>query len=495
MARRLPASSALGSSAGSDDGLTKRQDEAVTLPPVLNADDAHVSPDTAPDAPKGAAHRRVRSLAAAGQARIANSWLRLGSCAIVAAVSVSILGDFWPAYWFFGLVAVILIDRALYARLTAQCGRGAPPSSLTPLTVWTAAQSAYGNIIAVMLWSAPYVHGETLAVTYFYGGLINAAVTLRSSQTLAAAGTAPTIVFMLALPIFEFVSGGADNALDLMPLVGGLLLLGFGVNIWRTLLASDVAQAEAEFAIIRERQAAAAAAAAKSDAISRMNSELRTPMAALAGAAEHLHRVAATPAARAHIATLVQASEVLKLVLDDLSDLDKLENGQVRIEAKAADPREVLRSVTSAFKAAAQDKQLELFVDVSGDAPAAVEMDAARVRQILFNLLANAIRYTTHGGVRVRLAMLPALKDGMARLVFTIADTGAGLSRSQLAAIFARVRVSSAGEGPGLGLAISLRLARLMNAHLTAKSELGEGSVFSFTLEAPVVSARSGAAA
>ena len=106
MARRLPASSALGSSAGSDDGLTKRQDEAVTLPPVLNADDAHVSPDTAPDAPKGAAHRRVRSLAAAGQARIANSWLRLGSCAIVAAVSVSILGDFWPAYWFFGLVAV-----------------------------------------------------------------------------------------------------------------------------------------------------------------------------------------------------------------------------------------------------------------------------------------------------------------------------------------------------------------------------------------------------
>ncbi|MBN8607283.1 MAG: HAMP domain-containing histidine kinase [Caulobacterales bacterium] len=461
----------------------------------MNADDALISPDTAPDAPKGVGFRRTRSLAAAARARVANSWLRLGSCAIVAAVSVSILGNFWPAYWFTGLVVVVLIDRALYARLAAQCARGEPPPHLIPLTIWTVAQGAYGNIVAIMLWSAPYVHGETLAVTYFCGGLANAAVTLRASSILSAAGTAPTIAFMLALPILDFVSGGADNALDLMPLVGGLLLLGFGVNIWRALLASDVAQAEAEFAAIRERQAAAAAAAAKSDAISRMNSELRTPMAALAGAAEHLHRVAATPAARAHIATLVQASEVLKLVLDDLSDLDKLENGQVRIEAKADDPREVLRSVTSAFKAAAQDKQLELFVDVSADIPPLVEMDAARVRQILFNLLANAIRYTTHGGVRVRLAAQPALREGVARLVFTIADTGVGLSRSQLAAVFARGRVASAGEGPGLGLAISLRLARLMNGHLTAKSELGEGSVFSFTLEAPVVSARGGAAA
>jgi signal transduction histidine kinase len=461
----------------------------------LNADDAHVSPDTAPDAPKGAAYRRVRSLAAAGQSRVANSWLRLASCAIVAAVSVSILGNFWPAYWFLGLVVVIMIDRALYARLAAQCARGEPPPHLIRLTIWTLAQSAYGNVIAVMLWNAPYVHGETLAVTYFCGGLANAAVTLRSSPALSAAGTGPTIAFMLALPIYDFVSGGADNALDLMPLVGGLLLLGFGVNIWRALLASDVAQAEAEFAVIRERQAAAAAAAAKSDAISRMNSELRTPMAALSGAAEHLHRVAATPAARAHIATLVQASEVLKLVLDDLSDLDKLENGQVRIEAKASDPREVLRSVTNAFKAAAQDKQLELFVDVSADTPAMVEIDAARVRQILFNLLANAVRYTIHGGVRVRLALQPSPNEGVARLAFTIADTGVGLSRLQLAAIFARGRVAASGEGPGLGLAISLRLARLMNGHLTAKSELGEGSVFSFTLDAPIVSARSGAAA
>src|SRR5262249_25942728 len=152
-------------------------------------------------------------------------------------------------------------------------------------------------------------------------------------------------------------------------------------------------------AVMRERQAAAAAAAAKTDTIQRMNAELRTPMTALAGAAEHLQRVAASPEARRHIATLVQASEVLKLVLDDLSDLDALENGQLRINTSACDPREILRGVIAAFRTAAQDKNLELFVDVQSATPALVDIDALRVRQILFNLLANAIRFTSHGGV------------------------------------------------------------------------------------------------
>jgi signal transduction histidine kinase len=294
----------------------------------------------------------------------------------------------------------------------------------------------------------------------------------------------------LGLPLADYLINGARNPLDLMPLMGGLLLLAFGVNLWRSLLASDAAQLEAEAAVLRERQSAAAAAAAKTSMIQRMNDEMRTPMAALIGAAEHLRRAAQSPQARAHIATLVQAGEVLKLVLDDLSDLDRLENGQLRVEAKPADPREVLRGVISAFRPAAQDKQLELFVDVAPDIPAAVEIDAARVRQVLFNLLANAVRYTIHGGVRVRVSAEPSEDAGKTRLAFMIADTGAGMSRSQLALIFGRDRLATDGGGPGLGLAISLRLAKLMGGKITAKSELGEGSVFVFTLDAPVVQAR-----
>src|SRR5690606_32297630 len=152
-----------------------------------------------------------------------------------------------------------------------------------------------------------------------------------------------------------------------------------------------------------------------------------------------------------------------------------------------ADPREIVRGVVSAFRAAAQDKNLELFLDIAPEAPVRVEMDPLRVRQVLFNLLANAVRYTTHGGVRVTLTLEPAQQPDRARLKFIVADTGAGMSRSQLALVFGRGRVAGNGEGPGLGLAISLRLARLMGGQIEAKSELGEGSVFCFSLDARVL--------
>lgn len=437
---------------------------------------------------------RTRILTGVARARVANAWLRLGSTTIVVLVATAIVGGNLPLFWWAGLVAVVCADRVIYGRLLARCVAGDPPQRIVWHVVWTAAQSAYGNLLAVMLWFAPYVAGETLAVLYLCGSLANAAATFRASQIMSLAGAGPTAAFLLALPVADYFVGGGRNVFDLMPLVGGLLLLGFCVNLWRGLRASDAAQIQAEIAAQRERQAAAAAAAAKSDTIRRMNDELRTPMTALVGAAEHLRRAAVSPEARAHIATLVQAGEVLKLVLDDLSDLDRLENGEVRIEPKRADPRELVKSVVAAFRPAAQDKHLELFLDISRQAPALVEMDALRVRQVLFNLLANAVRYTTHGGVRVSLSARPQ-EDGRVRLTFIVADTGAGMSRSKLAMIFARECYAADGEGPGLGLAISLRLAKLMGGQLNARSDLGQGSVFTFSLDAPIARSRDNSAA
>lgn len=443
--------------------------------------------DAATTDPEQRLAKRVRRLRAVGQARVANAYLRIVACGITALVAMSMVGNIWPLYWFAGLFVVVLIDRAVFVRVLAQAEQGHAPASMVPLAAWTGAQSLYGNLLAPVLWFSTYAPGEMLAMMFLCGGLANAAATLRASHTLSVAGAGTTLAFMLGLPLVDYLAGGR-NPLDLMPLVAAFLVMGFGVNLWRSLLASDEAQAQAEAAVLRERQAAAAAAAAKSDMIKRMNDELRTPMAALIGAAEHLHRAAATSAARAHIATLIQAGEVLKLVLNDLSDLDRLENGQLRIEPKAADPREIVRGVVSAFRAAAQDKNLELFLDIAPEAPARVEMDALRVRQVLFNLLANAVRYTAHGGVRVTLTLEPSQQQqDRVRLKFIVADTGAGMSRSQLALIFGRGRVAADGDGPGLGLAISLRLARLMGGRIEAKSELGEGSVFCFSLDARVL--------
>lgn len=411
---------------------------------------------------------------------MANCWLRLVACAVVGVVAAAVVGHSWPLVWFAGMAAALLVDRAVFRKLHSECtAEGAP--RLRGIIWWTAAQSAYGGVLGAMLWMSQSVPSDTLAAFYFCGALANAAATLRVSPSLALAGVGPTLAFMFALPLADYALNGR-NPLDLMPLVGALLLLGFGINLWRSLIASDEAHAQAEAAVMRERQAAAAAAAAKTDTIQRMNDELRTPMAALIGAAEHLRRAAATPQARAQIAMLAEAGEVLKLVLDDLSDLDRLENGRLRILAAPADPRELLRGVVAAFRSAAQDKRLELFLDVAPDIPALLVIDAARVRQALFNLLANAVRYTAHGGVRVSLSVQPGDHSGSVRLAFVIADTGAGMSRAQLALAFADGR--SASPKGGLGLAISLRLAKLMGGQLMAKSEPGEGSVFSLILPA-----------
>jgi signal transduction histidine kinase len=429
--------------------------------------------------------KSLRALLAVAQARESNAWLRIGGCALTMLVALPVIVSPLPIYWLAGLVAVVLVDRTIFQGLAKACAAGEGPSWINGLIVWTALQSAYGNSLAAALWFAPHPSGDALAIMFLCGGLANAAATLRPSAALSIAGVAPTIAFLLGLPVTDFFQSGDAQALA--PVVAGMLLLVWGAKLWRSLIASDAALAQAEAAAARERLAEAATAAAKTDMIRRMNNELRTPMAALTGAAEHLHRVASTPQARAHIATLAQAGDVLKLVLGDLSDLDRIESGKLPIAPMPVDPRDVLRGIVSAFRAAAQDKNLELFLDVARNAPSCVEMDALRVRQVLSNLLANAVHHTQHGGVRVSLLAHRGGIAGRARLSFVIADTGRGMSRAHLASIFGGKGL--VGGGDGFGLAISHRLARLMGGQILAKSELGQGSEFSFVLEAPVVAA------
>jgi signal transduction histidine kinase len=432
--------------------------------------------------------RRARALAAIAQARMGNAGLRFGASAMAALVTYAVFGAETALFWLAGLAFVVFGDYRAHAHQLKRCQAGDPPGHMPRMIAWTAFQAAYGNSLAVVLWFSPIAIGETMAALFLCGSLANAAATLRHSKALSAAALSSTILYLIGLPIADFFVHGADNMLHLVPLVGIFLLLAWGVKLWKSLLSSDAALASAESAALRERQAAAAAAAAKTDTIQRMKDELRTPIAALAGAAEHLRRAAATPAARTHIAALIEANEVLRLVLNDLSDLDRLENGQVRIQTKATDIRDLMRGVVAAFRPAAQDKGLELFLDIDADMPPLLDIDAPRVRQILFNLLANAVRFTGHGGVRVRARAEP-VDAGGARLSIEVADTGAGISRSQLAVLLGRTRATRAGAS-GLGLAISLKLARLMGGDITAQSELSQGSRFTFTMDAPVFARR-----
>jgi signal transduction histidine kinase len=436
--------------------------------------------------------RRVRAIGAIARARVGNAWLRYSGSLLAALITWSVFHAQAALYWVAALTLVVFVDRQAHAHQLKRCEAGDPPARMPRMLAWTFLQSAYGNALAAILWFTPHPTAQAMAVMFLCASIANAAATLRHSVALSAAALTPSIGYLLALPVAEFFLKGANSTMHLVPLIGALLLLAWGVRLWNSLLESDRMLALAESAAMRERQASAAAAVAKTDTLRRVLSELRAPLAALDGAVERLRRAASTPSARAHIASLVNAKDVLRRVAQDISNPEKLDNGALSMTPKATNPADVARDAVAAFRIAAQDKGLELLVDIDIDVPALVEIDAARVRQVLFNLLDNAVRCTRHGGVRVRVAS--EMRSGrQAQLSFHVIDTGSGISRARADAAMSATRFGAADDA-GIGLAIAARLSKRMGGELSAHGELGHGSHFVLTLTAPVFDLRPSAA-
>ena len=432
------------------------------------------------------ASRAKQALGELARARVSNMSVRLGGVTIVALLAALVANRMEPLFWCIGYAIVLLCERSANKGILKRLDRGELPVPLLGALFWTFTQSLYANLAAIWLWLSDYAHAETLAVFYLLAGLSNAAVTLRRVRPLMLAAVSSTLACLLGLPIVEFAVGGFENMLALLPLLAAALFLLFGTVILRSLNASDAALRRAELAATREQAAAEEAASAKAEAMRCMRDETRTPVAALLGAADALRRNGPPCEARARIEAVMQAAETLQAALDDVAAIVDPGAEPLGLDPAPCDPREVARAAVAAFRAAAQDKGLELFLDIDPRVPERVEMDALRVRQILYNLLANAVAYTGHGGVRLRLQARAGSAPGRAQLGFAIADTGRGMSRSQVAQLFGEGRLK-AGEGGGL--AIARRFADLMGGKLAAKSELGEGAMVSFVLEASIAAA------
>lgn len=449
--------------------------ETVASPPLL------LGPDDR-EAPALSARRR-RALAAVSKARVENAWPRLISSLLAGVVAFFFFEAAWALYWMAGVVAVIFADRQLHARQLQQSEAGQAPRLLPWMLAWTVLQSAYGNMLGAMLWFSPVEPGRTMAALFIVGGLVNGAATMRHSAAFSLAAIGPSACYLIALPLAEFFLRGG-NAMHLTPVIAAVLVLSWGAQLWRALRASDAALIHAEASAERERLAVANASGARMDAVRELDADLRTPLMALINAAEYLQRTAKTPAARAHMDTLAASGALLRRLIDDHANPDHFERGELEVRRAPEDPSQLAASALSAFRAAAQDKGLELFIDVAPSTPACVALDPLRVRQILYHLIANAIRSTTHGGVRLAVSADASGDPEHVMLAFVVADTGAGLSRSQQRLIF------EPATSPANGLAAMQRLAQRMGGTISCESELGQGSRFTLTIAAPVVALR-----
>ena len=247
----------------------------------------------------------------------------------------------------------------------------------------------------------------------------------------------------------------------------------------------------------REKQIADAANRAKSDFLASMSHEIRTPINAVLGMDEMILRESKESNIREYAMDIQNAGRTLLTIINDILDLNKIESGKMEIVPVAYDVSNMVYDISQMIKTRASEKKLSFRVSVSSDIPSKLWGDDVRIRQILMNLLTNAVKYTQSGTVWFRVSLKQKSQEETgenAVLHFEVEDTGNGIKTQDMERLFQKFeRIENERnrniEGTGLGLPITMKLLSMMGSELKVESEYGKGSVFSFDLRQGVTDA------
>jgi PAS domain S-box-containing protein len=252
------------------------------------------------------------------------------------------------------------------------------------------------------------------------------------------------------------------------------------------------ARKEAEATLVRAKEAAESADRAKSEFLSVVSQEIRTPISGVLGFAKLLRESHLTPDQREYVELIHNSGASLEAMIADILDLSSLEAGKIEIENRPFPLHECVRSVHEQYGGKARTAGLTLEVRIDPGVPETVNGDEARLRQVLANLVSNAIKFTERGTITVNLTCIRGddvvgTNRRRLRLFFAVMDTGIGIPAERLGELFrpfGQVHVPTPRRrgGTGLGLAISKRLCELMGGAISVESRAGEGSTFRFSL-------------
>jgi signal transduction histidine kinase len=265
----------------------------------------------------------------------------------------------------------------------------------------------------------------------------------------------------------------------------------------------ELARANARLAdliheLVAARDAAEAASRAKTEFLANISHEIRTPMTSIVGYADMLAESQCPAGERVESATTIRRhADQLLTIIDDLLDISKLEAGRMTFDREAFSPRDMALEVVSLLHVRAEEKNLRLAAEFPGAVPATIESDPLRMRQILLNLVGNAIKFTESGEVRLLVGTPAGSSPKSPQIFFEVTDTGIGMSADVQQILFDCFRQGDMSakrrfRGIGLGLAISKRLARILGGDITVTSSPGMGSTFRLVVPVRLPTAETG---